>query len=107
MGSLSTHVLDTAHGQPAEGVTVEGKGLTVEPIHIGFNLKFNPYDLPDGDNIPNPWDDDNDNDGVSDETDLSPFSRTVRTEKPSTTPAMVACTPHSCSANQVMSARGT
>ncbi len=36
----------------AEGVTVDGEGLTVEPIHIGFNLKFNPEDLPDSDNIP-------------------------------------------------------
>ncbi|MGI9647244.1 MAG: ABC transporter substrate-binding protein, partial [Acidimicrobiia bacterium] len=36
----------------AEGVTVDGGGLTVEPIHIGFNLKFNPDDLPDGDRIP-------------------------------------------------------
>lgn len=36
----------------ADGVTVDGEGLTVEPIHIGFNLKFNADDLPDGDRIP-------------------------------------------------------
>ena len=38
--------------QGAEGVTVDGEGLTVEPIHIGFNLKFDPADLPDNDRIP-------------------------------------------------------
>lgn len=31
----------------------------------------------DGDGTPNPWDSDNDGDGVSDEFDLSPFSRTA------------------------------
>jgi peptide/nickel transport system substrate-binding protein len=36
----------------APGVTVDGGGLTVEPIHIGFNLKFNPDDLPSSDRIP-------------------------------------------------------
>ena len=36
----------------ADGVTVDGGGLTVEPIHIGFNLKFDPADLPGGDRIP-------------------------------------------------------
>ncbi|MGA1821894.1 MAG: hypothetical protein ACMUIG_05150, partial [Thermoplasmatota archaeon] len=34
-----------------------------------------PMDV-DDDSIPNPWDDDNDNDGVRDEIDLSPFSKT-------------------------------
>lgn len=29
---------------------------------------------PDGDNVPNPWDSDNDNDGVSDGYDISPFT---------------------------------
>ena len=32
---------------------------------------------PDGDNLPNPWDDDNDNDGVYDNLDLSPYSVTA------------------------------
>jgi peptide/nickel transport system substrate-binding protein len=36
----------------AEGVTIFAEGLTVEPIHIGFNLKFNVEDLPDSDTIP-------------------------------------------------------
>ncbi len=36
----------------AEGVTIFAEGLTVEPIHIGFNLKYNPDDLPDSDRIP-------------------------------------------------------
>ncbi|NNC93299.1 MAG: ABC transporter substrate-binding protein [Acidimicrobiia bacterium] len=36
----------------ADGVTVDGGGLTVEPIHIGFNLKFDPADLPGDDRIP-------------------------------------------------------
>ena len=31
---------------------------------------------PDGDNIPNPWDDDNDNDGVWDSLDLAPYTLT-------------------------------
>ncbi len=36
----------------AEGVTIFAEGLTVEPIHIAFNLKFDPDDLPDSDTIP-------------------------------------------------------
>ncbi len=36
----------------AEGVTVFAEGLTVEPIHIAFNMRFNPDDLPESDNIP-------------------------------------------------------
>jgi peptide/nickel transport system substrate-binding protein len=36
----------------AEGVTIFAEGLTVEPIHIGFNLRPNIDDLPDSDNIP-------------------------------------------------------
>ncbi len=36
----------------AEGVTIYAEGLTVEPIHIGFNLKFDPDDLPGSDTIP-------------------------------------------------------
>ncbi len=31
---------------------------------------------PDGDGIPNPWDDDNDNDGVPDRLDISPYAYT-------------------------------
>ncbi|NJL34018.1 MAG: hypothetical protein HC893_09335 [Chloroflexaceae bacterium] len=34
----------------------------------------------DGDTIPNPWDDDNDGDGVTDGIDLSPFSSTAYTD---------------------------
>jgi len=36
----------------AEGVTIFAEGLTVEPIHIGFNLRANPADLPAEDRIP-------------------------------------------------------
>ncbi|HSF87029.1 MAG TPA: ABC transporter substrate-binding protein [Acidimicrobiia bacterium] len=35
----------------AEGVTIFAEGLTVEPIHIAFNMRFDPADLPDADNI--------------------------------------------------------
>ena len=38
--------------QGAEGVTIFAEGLTVEPIHIAFNMRANPEDLPDSDNIP-------------------------------------------------------
>jgi len=34
---------------------------------------------PDGDGIPNPWDDDNDNDGVPDRLDISPYAYTQAT----------------------------
>ncbi len=36
----------------AEGVTIFGEGLTVEPIHVGFNLNIPEGVLPDGDTIP-------------------------------------------------------
>lgn len=36
----------------AEGVTIFSEGLTVEPIHIAFNMRFNPDELPAEDNIP-------------------------------------------------------
>lgn len=36
----------------AEGVTIFAEGLTVEPIHIAFNMRVNPEDLPDSDSIP-------------------------------------------------------
>jgi peptide/nickel transport system substrate-binding protein len=36
----------------AEGVTIEGEGLTVEPIHIGFNLNIPDGTLPEEDTIP-------------------------------------------------------
>lgn len=36
----------------AEGVTIFGQGLTVEPIHIGFNLNIPEGSLPDEDTIP-------------------------------------------------------
>jgi len=36
----------------AEGVTIFAEGLTVEPIHIGFNTRYDPADLPASDNIP-------------------------------------------------------
>lgn len=36
----------------AEGVTIFGEGLTVEPIHIGFNLNIPDGVLPDSDTIP-------------------------------------------------------
>ncbi len=36
----------------AEGVTIFAEGLTVEPIHIAFNMRFDPADLPAEDNIP-------------------------------------------------------
>ena len=38
MGGLSTHILDTAHGRPAEGVTVElfrGADTGGEPLYRG------------------------------------------------------------------------
>ncbi len=36
----------------AEGVTIAGEGLTVEPIHIGFNLNIPDGALPEEDTIP-------------------------------------------------------
>jgi peptide/nickel transport system substrate-binding protein len=36
----------------AEGVTIAGEGLTVEPIHIGFNLNIPEGALPEEDTIP-------------------------------------------------------
>lgn len=36
----------------AEGVTIFGEGLTVEPIHIGFNLRIPDGALPEEDTIP-------------------------------------------------------
>ncbi len=36
----------------AEGVTIFGEGLTVEPIHVGFNLNIPEGALPDEDTIP-------------------------------------------------------
>lgn len=39
--------------QGAEGVTIFGEGLTVEPIHIAFNLNIPDGALPDEDTIPN------------------------------------------------------
>ena len=36
----------------ADGVTIAGEGLTVEPIHVGFNLNIPEGALPDEDTIP-------------------------------------------------------
>lgn len=42
----------------AEGVEIFGQGLTVEPIHVGFNLNIQDGSLPDEDTIPSDffWD---------------------------------------------------
>jgi hypothetical protein len=69
-------------------ITLGGQDWSSDPFQLDSNYDgmadFQEYPTslggtapswdPDGDNIPNTWDEDNDGDGVSDSIDLSPFS---------------------------------
>lgn len=59
----------------AEWPTPVGKGPRMDADGNGTATDAEAWD-PDGDGVPNIWDDDNDGDGVPDSADLSPFSRT-------------------------------
>lgn len=60
----------------AEWPTPVGKGPRMDRDGNGTATDEEAWD-PDGDGVPNIWDDDNDGDGVPDSLDLSPFSRTA------------------------------
>ncbi|MCB0257239.1 MAG: hypothetical protein KDI55_26260, partial [Anaerolineae bacterium] len=73
-----------------EGFVYDNKTWTTDPLQVDSNRdgmadgnewrtglspeEFAAFIDYDGDGIPNPWDDDNDGDGVSDSLDISPYS---------------------------------
>lgn len=63
----------------AEWPTPVGKGPRMDADGNGTATDEEAWD-PDDDNVPNIWDDDNDGDGVPDNVDLSPFSRSALVE---------------------------
>ncbi|MEM7797743.1 MAG: dockerin type I domain-containing protein [Chloroflexota bacterium] len=69
------NITHTIYSNPLEqDSNNDGFGDILEyPLPIGFASSHDP----DGDNVPNLWDEDNDGDGVNDKDDIDPFSKSA------------------------------